>query len=78
MLDLAEKHELKVMLGCMIESSLGITAAAHLGARADWLDLDGNLLISSDPYVGVRCERGRLTLPDAPGLGVTLASPEAA
>jgi L-alanine-DL-glutamate epimerase-like enolase superfamily enzyme len=71
MLELAEGLGLKVMLGCMIETSLGITAAAHLGARADWLDLDGHLLISNDPYVGVRCERGQLTLPDATGLGVT-------
>jgi len=71
MLDLAEELGLKVMLGCMIETSLGITAAAHLGARADWLDLDGHLLISNDPFVGVRCERGQLTLPDAIGLGVT-------
>lgn len=77
MLDLAEELGLKVMLGCMIESSLGITAAAHLGARAEWLDLDGNLLISDDPFVGVRCDRGVLTLPDAPGLGVTLVSPGA-
>lgn len=74
MLDLADELGLKVMLGCMIESSLGITAAAHLGARAEWLDLDGNLLISDDPYAGVRCDRGVLTLPDAPGLGVTLVS----
>jgi L-alanine-DL-glutamate epimerase-like enolase superfamily enzyme len=71
MLDLADQHGLKVMLGCMIESSLGITAAAHLGARADWLDLDGHLLLSNDPYRGVQCERGRLTLPEGPGLGVT-------
>jgi L-alanine-DL-glutamate epimerase-like enolase superfamily enzyme len=75
MLDLADELGLKVMLGCMIESSLGITAAAHLGARAEWLDLDGHLLLSDDPYFGVRCHRGVLILPDAPGLGVTLVSP---
>ena len=75
MLDLADELGLRVMLGCMIESSRGITAAAHLGARAEWLDLDGNLLVSDDSYVGLRCDRGVLTLPNAPGLGVTLVSP---
>ena len=75
LLDLADELGLRVMLGCMIESSLGITAAAHLGARAEWLDLDGNLLVSDDPYAGVRCDHGVLTLPAAPGLGVRLVSP---
>jgi L-alanine-DL-glutamate epimerase-like enolase superfamily enzyme len=51
---------LKTMIGCMVESSVGITAAAHLAELADCLDLDGNLLIENDPFEGVRVEHGRL------------------
>jgi L-alanine-DL-glutamate epimerase-like enolase superfamily enzyme len=60
-----------VFLGCMVESSLGIAAAAHLAPLADWVDLDGHLLLADDPYEGLRLEAGRV-LPDAdaPGLGV--------
>jgi L-alanine-DL-glutamate epimerase-like enolase superfamily enzyme len=62
-----------VFLGCMVESSLGIAAAAHLAPLADWVDLDGHLLLADDPFIGLRFERGRV-LPDAdaPGLGVRL------
>lgn len=67
----AREGDLKVMLGCMIETSVGITAAAHLASTADYLDLDGNLLVEDDPFEGVKCINGRLLLPDAPGLGVT-------
>ncbi len=60
-----------VFLGCMVESSLGIAAAAHLAPLADWVDLDGHLLLSDDPFEGLRFEDGRvLPDPDAPGLGV--------
>lgn len=60
-----------VFLGCMVESSLGIAAAAHLAPLADWVDLDGHLLLSDDPFEGLRLEAGRvLPDPDAPGLGV--------
>jgi L-alanine-DL-glutamate epimerase-like enolase superfamily enzyme len=58
---------LKTMLGCMIESSLLISAAAHLAELTDYLDLDGNLLITNDPYRGVSCRRGLLSFADAPG-----------
>jgi L-alanine-DL-glutamate epimerase-like enolase superfamily enzyme len=58
------------MLGCMIETSLGITAAAHLAPLVDWADLDGNLTVTNDPFTGLRVEQGRLLLPDGPGLGV--------
>ena len=68
----ARAHGLKVMLGCMIESSLGITAAAHLAGLVDYLDLDGGLLLASDPYEGVKFEDGYLRLPELPGLGVIL------
>ncbi len=61
---------LRVMLGCMIETSLGVTAAAHLAPLADWLDLDGPLLIANDPFRGVTFDGAELRLPDGPGLGV--------
>ncbi len=74
MIKLAREHDLKIMLGCMIESSVGITAAAHLSPRVDYADLDGNLLIDNDPYAGVNVQEGRLVLPQGNGLGVSLNS----
>ena len=70
MIHTARAHNLQVMIGCMIESSLAITAAAHLTPLVDYADLDGNLLIDNDPYSGVTVEKGKLILPDGPGLGV--------
>jgi L-alanine-DL-glutamate epimerase-like enolase superfamily enzyme len=70
MIAVARAHDLQVMLGCMIETSVGITAAAHLAPLVDWADLDGTLLISNDPFEGVGFDHGRLLLPDGPGLGV--------
>ena len=70
MIHVARAHNLQIMLGCMIESSLAITAAAHLTPLVDYADLDGNLLINDDPYEGVKVEKGKLMLPDRPGLGV--------
>jgi L-alanine-DL-glutamate epimerase-like enolase superfamily enzyme len=61
---------MKVMLGCMVESSMAITAAAHIAPLVDFADLDGNLLITNDPYVGAAIREGKLVLPTAPGLGV--------
>jgi L-alanine-DL-glutamate epimerase-like enolase superfamily enzyme len=66
----ARARGMRVMIGCMLESSLGVTAAAHISPLADWADLDGNLLLADDPFEGVRVVAGRLVLPDAPGLGV--------
>ena len=63
---------MRVMVGCMTETSCAVTAAAHLSPLADFADLDGNLLISNDRFRGVTVVDGRLTLPDAPGLGLTL------
>jgi L-alanine-DL-glutamate epimerase-like enolase superfamily enzyme len=61
----------KVMLGCMEETSVGIAAAATLGRLADWIDLDGNLLLADDPYEGLELGPDcRWRLPDRPGLGV--------
>jgi L-alanine-DL-glutamate epimerase-like enolase superfamily enzyme len=66
----AKANGLKVMLGCMIESSIAIAAAAQLAPLADYLDLDGNILISNDPFDGIPNNFGRLELSDRPGLGV--------
>ncbi len=60
----------KLMLGCMIESSLGIAAAVAVAPLFDWLDLDGNLLVANDPWKGLALKDGRWDLPPGPGLGV--------
>ena len=67
----ARAHRLSVMVGCMIETSLGITAAAHLTPLLDLADLDGAALLERDPFVGATIEQGRIVLPTGPGLGVT-------
>jgi L-alanine-DL-glutamate epimerase-like enolase superfamily enzyme len=59
-----------VMLGCMIETSIGTTAMAHLAGLADWLDLDAPMLISNDPFDGLTYdEQARIAMPDRPGIG---------
>ena len=69
----ARQLGLRIMLGCMIETSLGVTAMAHLAGIADWLDLDAPLLISNDPFDGLRYdETAGIHLPDRPGIGVIL------
>jgi L-alanine-DL-glutamate epimerase-like enolase superfamily enzyme len=73
MIQIAKSLGMKTMLGCMISSSVTVTAAAHLSPLVDWADLDGNLLIANDPYRGVRVEKGRLVLPNGAGLGLTPA-----
>jgi L-alanine-DL-glutamate epimerase-like enolase superfamily enzyme len=70
MIHLARAHHLQVMMGCMIESSLSMTAAAQLSPLLDYADLDGHLLIDDDPFLGVGVEDGKLVLPQRPGLGV--------
>ncbi len=70
MIQLARSLNLKIMLGCMVESALGITAAAHLSPLVNWADLDGNLLIKNDPFHGMVVKKGKITLPNATGLGV--------
>jgi len=62
----AREAGLKTMLGCMIESSILISAAAHLAELCDYLDVDGNILITNDPYVGVTAEKGMLSFAAAP------------
>ena len=71
MIHVARSFGMKVMLGCMIASSVAISAAAQLGPMVDYADLDGNLLISNDPFAGVAVKQGRLILSDQPGLGVS-------
>lgn len=61
---------MKVMIGCMAETRILATAAAHVGPLADWLDLDGPLLLKHDPYRGVDYDGGRLVMPAGSGLGV--------
>lgn len=70
MINTARALHLKVMMGCMIETAVGISAGAHIAPLLDYADLDGNVLISNDPFDGVRNKKGRLTLTDKPGLGV--------
>ena len=70
MIEMARALKLKVMVGCMVSSSLAITAAAQLSPLIDYADLDGNLLIKNDPYDGVRVVNGKLVLPVRPGVGV--------
>jgi len=73
MIQIAKALGMKTMLGCMVSSSVSVTAAAHLSPLVDYADLDGNLLISNDPFHGVRVEKGKLMLPKTPGLGLTAA-----
>jgi L-alanine-DL-glutamate epimerase-like enolase superfamily enzyme len=68
----ATRRGMRVMLGCMIESSLGVTAAAHLAPLANYADLDGAALLAADPFVGVSIEDGMIRLTTEPGLGVRL------
>lgn len=69
---LARALGMKVMLGCMTETSCAVTAASQLSPMVDWADLDGNLLIANDRFDGVKIVDGKITLPDRPGIGVEL------
>lgn len=70
MIHAARSRGLDIMLGCMIESSLGISAAVHLSPLARWADLDAPALLAADPFVGLEMADGRLEMPKGPGLGV--------
>ncbi len=70
MIQIAKALGMKTMLGCMVSTSVAVTAAAHLSPLVDYADLDGNLLIANDPYSGVKVEKGKLILPDRSGLGL--------
>jgi L-alanine-DL-glutamate epimerase-like enolase superfamily enzyme len=70
MIAVARAHGMRVMCGCMIETTLGIAAAAHFSSLLDDADLDGATLLADDPFIGPTIPNGRVTLSEAPGLGV--------
>ena len=70
MLNYARALGMKVMVGCMTETSCAVSAAAQLSPAVDFADLDGNLLISNDRFKGMEVMKGKITLPDRPGIGV--------
>lgn len=70
LIGLARMLGLQVLIGCMVESSVAVSAAAQLAPLADFADLDGSLLLSNDPFTGVRVDQGDIVLSGAPGLGV--------
>jgi L-alanine-DL-glutamate epimerase-like enolase superfamily enzyme len=70
MVNLAHSLNMKVMLGCMTETSCAISAASQLSPMADWADLDGALLIKNDPFEGMKVIDGKVTLSDYPGIGL--------
>ena len=73
MIKRARQLGLKVMLGCMVETSIGTTAMAHLGSMAEWLDLDASALIANDPFDGMTFDgTGTVNIPDRVGIGVVL------
>ena len=78
MIDQARRLGLQVMVGCMTESTVGISAIAQLLPLLDYVDMDGAVLISRDMASGVRVERGQVIYPDVAGNGITLLAPSAA
>ena len=72
MLNYARAEGMKVMIGCMTETSCAVSAAAQLSPAVDFADLDGNLLITNDRFSGITVEKGKLTLHDRPGIGLEL------
>jgi L-Ala-D/L-Glu epimerase / N-acetyl-D-glutamate racemase len=72
MIHVARAHDMLVMLGCMVETSLGIAAASQISGLVDFVDLDGAMLLADDPFGGLGYEKGRILLPQTPGLGVEL------
>ena len=70
MIHTARAHDMQIMLSCMVESSVGVTAAAHLAPLCDHADLDGPLLIRNDPYRGLKYDGARIILPEEAGIGL--------
>ena len=70
MVSLAQALNMKLMIGCMTETSCAISAAAQLAPKMEWADLDGNLLIKNDCYTGMQIVDGKITLNDKPGIGI--------
>jgi len=71
MINMARALNMKVMIGCMTETSCAVTAAAQLSPLVDWADLDGNLLINNDLFNGIKIIEGKIILPELPGIGIT-------
>ena len=71
MVSLAKALHMKLMIGCMTETSIAISAAAQLSPEMEWADLDGNYLLGNDCFDGMKLVDGRITLEDKPGLGLT-------
>jgi L-Ala-D/L-Glu epimerase len=74
MMKMARALGMKVMIGCMTETSCAVTAAAQLSPLADWADLDGNLLIRNDLFDGIHILDGKVVLPSSPGIGIQILS----
>ena len=72
MVTLARALDMKIMVGCMTETSCAVTAAAQISPLVDWADLDGNLLIANDRFDGIKIVNGQVTIPNRPGIGVKL------
>ena len=72
MIHIARAMEMQIMLGCMVETSVAISAAAQIAPLVDYIDLDGNLLLKEDPYTGVKHKTGRLIFNELPGLGIEM------
>ncbi len=70
MITMARQMGMKILIGCMTETSCAVSAAAQLSPLVDWADLDGNLLIGNDIYEGMTIVDGKVTLPDRPGIGI--------
>ncbi|MEN8121588.1 MAG: dipeptide epimerase [Bacteroidota bacterium] len=70
MITVAKALDMKVMIGCMTETSCAVSAAAQLSPIVDWADLDGNLLINNDLYEGIKIKKGKVTLNELPGIGI--------
>jgi L-alanine-DL-glutamate epimerase-like enolase superfamily enzyme len=71
MIKMARALGMKVMIGCMTETSCAVTAAAQLSPLVDWADLDGNLLIDNDLFKGILIKNGKIVLPDTTGIGIS-------
>lgn len=71
MITMAEQNHMKLMVGCMTETSVAISAAAQISPKVTWADLDGNYLLGNDCFNGMKLVNGRITLEDKPGLGLT-------
>jgi len=75
MIELAKALKLKVMLGCMTETSCAISAISQLSSQCEWADMDGALLIKNDPFVGTKVVDGKVVLNDSPGIGISKVLP---